>query len=154
MIVDLARIETVVEPLLAQEAVELVDLRFLREGGRWVLRFYIDKQGGVSLDDCEYMSNRIGSLLDAREDLLPGAYNLEISSPGVDRILKKAKDFERFAGHRAKIRLKIPQAGQRHFRGYLKGLEGETVLLENGEVVSRFALEEIDEARLDPDVRI
>lgn len=154
MIVDLLQIEKTVEPLLAQEAVELVDLRYLREGGRWILRFYIDKSGGVSLDDCEYISNRVGSLLDLREDLLPGAYTLEVSSPGVDRILKKAGDFERFAGHRAKLRLKVPRDGQRHFRGFLKGWEGVEVLLEHGETVLRIPLDEIDEARLDPEIEI
>jgi ribosome maturation factor RimP len=154
MNVDLAEIEKAVDPILAQEAAELVDLRFLREGGRWVLRFYVEKPGGTTLDDCEYLSNRIGSLLDMREELVPGPYTLEVSSPGLDRVLKKPKDFQRFSGHRAKIRLKAPLAGQRHLRGYLRGMDEERVLLENGPTVLRIGLAEIDEARLDPEIEI
>ncbi len=154
MIVDLGKIESAVQPLLAQEAMDLVDLRYLRENGRWVLRFFLDKNGGMTLDDCEYISNRIGSLLDLREDLLSGAYTLEVSSPGVDRVLKRLKDFERFAGQRVKLKLKIPRAGQRHFRGFLKGVEGEEIVLEDGGAALRFGLGELDEARLDPDVKI
>lgn len=154
MMADLKQIEAAVEPLLAREAVELVDLRFLRDGGRWILRFYLDKQGGITLNDCEQLSYRIGGLLDLQPDLVPGPYNLEISSPGLDRVLKKERDFARFSGHRAKIRLKLPREGQRQFRGYIKGAGSGSVLLENGPQVFSFPIDDIDEARLDPDVKI
>jgi ribosome maturation factor RimP len=153
MTVDLKRIEAAIEPLLAQEAAELVDLRYLREGGRWILRFYIDKPGGITLGDCEQLSYRIGGLLDL-QDLMPGSYNLEVSSPGLDRVLKREKDFEKFSGHRARIRLKRPRDGQRQFRGYLKGAKEGQVILENGETTLELPLSEIDEARLDPDIKI
>ena len=117
---DAARIENVVEPLLAQEAAELVDIEWLHENGRQVLRFYLDKKGGITLDDCEHLSSRIGALLD-EADFISGAYVLEVSSPGLDRVLKKEKDFVRFAGKTVQVRLKAPQEGRRNFKGVLRG---------------------------------
>lgn len=149
---DLSQIEKAVEALLAGEAAELVDLRYLREGGRWVLRFYVDKHGGVTLDDCERFSDRIGALLDAL-DALPHAYVLEVSSPGLDRVLKKEKDFIRFSGHQVKLRLKAPRDGQRRFQGRLGPVaQGRLTLEEPGGRSLEVALESIEEARLDPDV--
>lgn len=153
MVPDLRQIEAAVQNVLNQEAVELVDLRYLREGGRNVLRFYLDKTGGFSLGDCEYMSNRIGGILDVT-DLIPYSYVLEISSPGVDRVLKKEKDFQRFLGHRVKIHLREPQEGRRNFSGYLKTFDNGWVTLEDGEQSARFSLEGIEEARLDPEIEI
>lgn len=150
---DLSKIETAIQAVLEQEAVELVDVQFLHESGRRILRFYVDKAGGVKLDDCEYLSNRIGGLLDS-ENLVDGRYVLEVSSPGLDRVLKKERDFLRFAGHRAKVRLKTPENGQRNFRGYLKPMEGVQVVLESGGNSVKFGLDRIDEARLDPEIDI
>ncbi|MCX5793994.1 MAG: ribosome maturation factor RimP [Elusimicrobia bacterium] len=145
---DAARIESVVEPLLAQEAVELVDIESIHEHGRQVLRFYLDKKGGITLDDCEHLSNRIGALLD-EADLIPGAYVLEVSSPGLDRVLKKEKDFARFAGKTVQVRLKAPQDGRRNFKGTLQGLADGKVAVECEGARFEFALGLIDEARLD-----
>ena len=150
---DLGRIESAIAAVLEQESVELVDVQFLHESGRRILRFYVDKAGGVKLDDCEYLSHRIGGMLDT-ENLVDGRYVLEISSPGVDRILKKERDFLRFVGHRAKIRLKTAENGQRNFRGYLQPMEGAQVVLESGGNTMKFGLDRIDEARLDPDIDI
>lgn len=151
--IDIRRIEAEVERLLSQEAAELVDLRYLRENGRWVLRVFVDKHGGVTLEDCEYLSKRIGALLDGSE-AVPHAYVLEVSSPGLDRVLKKEKDFERFSGHRARLTLRAPLAGRRNFAGYLRGLDAGQVVLEAGEQTLRLALADIEEARLDPEIRI
>ncbi|HBL18345.1 MAG: hypothetical protein A2X36_15390 [Elusimicrobia bacterium GWA2_69_24] len=151
---DLNIIEKSVGDMLALEGVELVDLRFLQEHGRWVLRFFLDKHAGITIDDCERLSDRIGSFLDA-EDAIPHAYCLEVSSPGLDRVLKKAKDFERFAGHPVKVRLKAsPEGGRRRFTGYLKGLEDGKVVVENGPDSVRLELAAIEEARLNPDVKV
>jgi ribosome maturation factor RimP len=151
MMIDLGRIEKAVEPVLAQEAVELVDLRYLQAGGRWVLRFYIEKHGGVTLDDCERVSSRVGPLLDAL-GAMPHSYCLEVSSPGVDRVIKKKKDFERFSGHRVKVRLRTPVANQRRFQGFLKGVDGEALVLSCGAADVRLELKDVEEARLDPEV--
>jgi len=150
---DLTSVETAVQGLLAGEAADLVDLQYRCEGGRWVLRFFVDKPGGTNLDDCEYFSNRIGGLLDA-SDLMPHRYVLEVSSPGLDRRLKRPVDFLRFLGHRAKVRLKAPAQGRRHFTGFIKSYEDGRVVLEAGEHTATFALDAIDEARLDPEIKI
>ena len=150
---DLEQIEKAVSGLLAQEAVELVDLRYLQEGGRWVLRFYLDKHGGITLDDCEKLSSRIGALLDT-VDVLMHPYSLEVSSPGLDRRLKRERDFQRFSGHRVKIRLKEPLEGRRRFHGYLKGFEAGKVLLENAGTTVAFEFAAIEEARLDPEIKV
>ncbi|MBI4056829.1 MAG: ribosome maturation factor RimP [Elusimicrobia bacterium] len=151
---NLETIEKMVTPLLDEEAVELVDLQYLRENGSFVLRFFLDKANGITLDDCEYLSHRIGSLLD-QTDLLPGRYALEISSPGLDRVLKKERDFERFKDHRIKVKLKRPNPnGQRNFQGYLKGLESGSIVLECDAQMFKFPLQEIHEARLDPKIEI
>ena len=141
------------DPIDALEALELVDLRYLQSGGGWVLRVYVDKHGGITLEDCEQLSKRIGGILDMSE-VMTHSYTLEVSSPGLNRLLKKEKDFIRFSGHRVKIRLKIPMEGRRKFSGFLKGIEDGKVLIENdGEAVS-LDLTSIDEARLDPDVKV
>ena len=81
-------------------------------------------------------------------------YVLEVSSPGMDRVLKKERDFARFVGHRARVRLKAPEAGQRNFRGFIKPMEEGAVVLESGGNIVKFALDRIDEARLDPEIEI
>ena len=126
---DAGRIEELVAPLLTQEAAELVDLEFFRESGRQILRFYLDKEGGITLDDCEHLSNRIGALLD-EADAVQGSYVLEVSSPGLDRIIKKEKDFIRFAGKAVQVRLKVAENGRRNFKGLLRGWREGKVLLQ------------------------
>ena len=127
--------------------------RIDQAGGRWILRFYLDKHGGISLNDCERLSSRIGAMLDTL-DVMKGSYSLEVSSPGVDRVLKKDKDFQRFTGHRVKIRLKTPLSGQRRFQGYLRGLDEGKVILASGVETIRLERAAIAEARLDPDIKV
>ena len=118
-----------VEPLLADMAIELVEIQYRREGLGWVLRFFIDKEGGVTIDDCAKVSREISAYLEV-EDLLDHAYNLEVSSPGLERPLKKREDFTRYAGRLARIKLLEPMDdGQRLLIGTLRGLEGDAVAL-------------------------
>ena len=146
-----AEIEKLVETLLEQEAAELVDLRFAKEGPKWVLRVFIDKPGGVTLDDCAYFSDRIGSLLET-QNAVERAYVLEVSSPGIDRVIKKEKDFKRFAGQAIKIRLKVPENGQRNFQCKLVGFENGKVLVEQGGARRDFDLNFVEETRLEPQI--
>lgn len=139
-------------PVLEQELVELVDLQYVRQGGRSVLRIFLDKEGGITLGDCERLSHRIGSALDMAE-VISESYVLEVSSPGLDRVLKKEKDFVRFSGHGVDIRLRDPIGGQRNFRGILKGVEEGRVLLLCGPEIQRLPFEEIEEARLNPEIK-
>ena len=141
-------IEEMVTPLLEQEGAELVDLQWRKEGPQWVLRLFLDKPAGITLDDCEYFSNRVGALLDER-DAISQHYVLEISSPGLDRVIKKDKDFERFAGRPVKLRLKLADNGQRRFNGLLNGLRDGNVVLRIGSEEKTFPRENVDELRLD-----
>lgn len=148
MAMGAADLERLIEPLVEQEEAEIVDLRFAREGPRWMLRVYLDKPGGLTLDDCAYFSDRIGALLE-ESGVIERSYVLEVSSPGLDRVIKKEKDFERFSGRAVKVRLKFPEAGQRHFRGILRGLrEGRLILSCEGRDLELVA-ESLDEVRLD-----
>jgi ribosome maturation factor RimP len=114
---------------------ELVDLEYRREGKGWIVRLFIDKPGGVTLEDCQEISGLFGAKLEL-EDRIPHRYTLEVSSPGLDRALKKEEDFRRFAGRGVDIRLERPLEGRRRFSGVLEGIEGDRVILrEDGDGV-------------------
>lgn len=98
-------VREILDPLFLGEGLELVDLEYRREGRGRVLRIYIDKEGGVTVDDCAKVSRELGTLLDVH-DVIPGSYNLEVSSPGLTRALRKPRDFERFKGKKVKIKTK------------------------------------------------
>lgn len=123
------RIKAVAFPLVEREGLELVDVEFRREQGGWVLRFYIDKEGGVSLADCETVSARLGNTLDM-EDLIDHPYTLEVSSPGLNRPLKREADFIRFAGRLVRITTAQPVGGRHRFVGRLLGYQNGNVILE------------------------
>jgi len=134
------RIQEIIERVTAREGLELVHAEMA--GGRQaILRIYIDKPGGVTLDDCATVSDQVGVILDV-EDLIPHQYTLEVASPGLDRGLYKPSDYERFAGHSAHIKLSEPLAGQRNFHGTLIGLdrEGEMAALLEDETGQRHRL--------------
>ena len=141
------RIEAFAEPLLEDMGIELVDIEFRREGHGWVLRLYIDRQDGVTLDDCATVSREVSRYLEV-EDPIEQAYHLEVSSPGLERPLKKEKDFARFSGRRARIKLLEKRDGQRVFIGTLAGMENGAVLLNTDTGVVRFMPAEIARARL------
>ncbi len=145
---DAKDIETLIAPALEQEGAELVDLQWRPEGGRWILRLFVDKPGGISLDDCEHFSDRVGAVLD-EADAISQSYVLEVSSPGLDRVIKKDKDFERFAGWPVKLRIKVAVDGQRRFNGVLKGLQGGKVAVEVGPDLKLFDRANVSELRLD-----
>lgn len=145
---DAKEIETIITPLVEQEGGEIVDLQWRREGHQWILRLFIDKPNGVTLDDCAYFSDRVGAFLDEKNSI-EQSYVLEISSPGLDRVIKKDKDFEKFSGKAVKVRIKIAENGQRKFSGVLKGLRDDKVAVQVGETLKAFDKKNIDEVRLD-----
>ncbi len=145
---DAKEIEALLTPLIEQEGGELVDLQWRQEGRQWVLRLFLDKPNGITLDDCAYFSDRVGATLDDG-DKIAKSYVLEVSSPGLDRVIKKDKDFERFAGKPVKLRLKLPENGQRKFSGVLQGLKDGRILVLVDKDMKAFARETIDELRLD-----
>ena len=135
------------EPVVLAQGLELVDVEFQRERQGWVLRIYIDRPGGVTLGDCVKVSEILSDLLDAK-DFIHHSYHLEVSSPGLDRPLKKAEDFNRFAGDKVKIQLKEPLSGRRNFTGLLRGLEGDEVLVEIEGKIYRLPREKIKKAHI------
>lgn len=129
-------VSQIVEPIVASHGMELVDVGYRREARGWVLRIYIDREGGVSLDDCVLVSNEVGPVMDV-EDLFQSPYTLEVSSPGLNRVLKKETDFERFKERPARIRTHNPIGKRRNFRGRLLGCTEGVIQIEvDGEVLS------------------
>jgi ribosome maturation factor RimP len=124
-----ACVRALAEPILADAGLELVEVEFQREAHGWVLRLYMDKAGGVTLEDCQRISEEVGDHLDV-ENLIDHAYHLEVSSPGLDRPLTRDADFLLFAGKTARITTREAVGGQRNFRGRLAGLRDGTVLLD------------------------
>ncbi len=142
-----ARVWSLAEPLCASEGLELVQVEFRREAGGRVLRLYIDKDGGIKLDDCVSVSREMGDILDVALDNV-GPYRLEVSSPGPNRPLVKKHDFERFKGQRAKIKTKRPVNGQKTFSGVLLGISGEQVNLQSEQQIVAIAYGDISKAQL------
>lgn len=147
------RVEELLGPILEEEGLELVGVEFRRERSGWVLRVYIDKEGGVTLRDCVRVSRELGELLDV-EDFIPYSYHLEVSSPGINRPLRKREDFERFRGEWAKVRVSEPIEGRRNFRGRIIGCEGEELLLSVEGKVLGISLSNIVKANLDPHIEV
>ena len=146
--VDKERLLGILEPAVEAMGFELADVD-VHLGRRGVLRLYIDREGGVTLDDCQRVSEQVGALLDV-EDPLPGSYNLEVSSPGFDRRLRTRAHFERFVGERVRIELREALQGRRNFTGQLTGVEGGDALLEVDGEVWRLPLNDVAVARLVP----
>ena len=125
------RTEKLLLPIVEQHQFELVDVEYVKEGSNWYLRAYIDKPGGITVDDCETVSRALSDLLD-KEDFIKDAYILEVSSPGLGRPLKKEKDFERSIGENVEIRLYHALNGQKEYEGMLKAFDKETVTILTG----------------------
>lgn len=137
------------EPTVERLGYELSDLE-VRLGGRGgVLRVFIDHPDGIGLDDCEKVSLAVGALLDV-EDPLPGHYNLEVSSPGLDRKLTKVEHFQRFAGETVKVQMRFPVAGRKRFRGTLVSSTDDNIVIEVDGEPHSLPLATIDTARLVP----
>jgi ribosome maturation factor RimP len=149
MAVDLERIRVIAERVASAEGFYLVDVE-LKGSGRNnpLLRVYIDKPAGISHADCQLVSEQVSAILDV-EDLLPGSYTLEVSSPGLDRKLVRPSDFSHFAGRRARLVLREPVDERRVFEGRLAGLEAGRVRLDLGEgALKEFELLNISKAQL------
>jgi ribosome maturation factor RimP len=137
------------EPLLGQLGYELTDLEYAPGRARSLLRVFIDKPGGVGLDDCERVSHELSALLDV-EDPISTAYTLEVSSPGLDRVLRTPAHFARFIGDRIWVELKVARDGRRRYTGQLVASDGQGVELNVDGAMVRVPFEEINRARLAP----
>lgn len=121
--------EEILLPIVQEHAFELVDVEYVKEGGSWYLRAYIDKEGGIAIDDCEVVSRAFSEILD-QKDFIEDAYILEVSSPGLGRPLKKEKDFERSMGEEVEIRTYRAFNKQKEFVGILCAYDKESVTIE------------------------
>lgn len=121
--------EELLLPIMEECHFELVDVEYVKEGSNWYLRAYIDKPGGINIDDCEIVSRRLSDLLDEK-DYIEDAYILEVSSPGLGRPLKKDKDFARSIGEEVEIRTYRAINREKEFTGVLKSFDKDTIVIE------------------------
>lgn len=150
------RIIALADPFLMSEGMELVEVECLRMPSRWLVRIYMDREGGVTLDDCASASSEIGDLLNAH-DVPPGPYLLEVSSPGLDRPLVKDEDFQRYRGSRIRLKLRAPLDGRKNYSGvlaeYVVDGESRQILLQEGETTHRIPRELVSRARLEYEIQ-
>lgn len=144
------KLRQILEATVESLGYELVGVEFYPHGANALLRVYIDKESGISVDDCQQVSHQISGVLDV-EDPIPGHYTLEVSSPGLDRPLFEAKHFIRFAGCKVHIQLATPLNGRKRFIGLLQGMRGNAVVLESEGKELLMPLEQIEKARLVPE---
>ena len=143
-----SKIEEVAQQVAQSEGLELVEVEVKGGGNARLVRIAIDKPDGVTHGDCGLVSDKVGAILDA-EDVVPGHYTLEVSSPGVERKLSKPKDFERFQGQKAKITLRDPVDGRRSFEGTLAGYNDGNIALETEPGnIRQFSFEQVLKANL------
>jgi len=145
----IAQVTKIGERVGEPEGIEIVDVELKGTGGSRLLRIYIDKPEGVSHGDCEFVSRNVGTILDVEEVVPGGRYTLEVSSPGLERPLKKARDFERFSGEKIKVTLREPVAGKRSWVGILIGFQDGLAALQpaSGEPI-KFRLDQVRRASL------
>ncbi len=141
-------VQKVAQPIIENEGLELVDIEYKKEGQNWFLRVFIDRtEEGVDLDDCTRISEKLSEMLDEL-DPIPGAYILEVSSPGVERPLKKEKDFRKAIGKNVCISTYEPIDGQKVFEGVLRQFDGTTLAVGEEEKLVEIPLEKVAKARL------
>ena len=138
------------EPVVKGMGFDLIEIEHFPNPKHGVLRLYIDKEGGVNVDDCSTVSRQISALIDV-EDPVSGQFNLEISSPGADRPLRRLVDFQRFTGSLVKLKTAIPLEGQRNFKGRLLEASEDTVVIETDDEEISLPMSAIDKARIVPE---
>ncbi|MGA2517230.1 MAG: ribosome maturation factor RimP [Thermodesulfobacteriota bacterium] len=151
VIVD--RVRAIADPIVSDEGMELVDVEYRRESRGWVLRLYLDKEGGVTLDDCTRISQEVGRSLDV-EDFIQIPYALEVSSPGLSRPLKTEKDFMKYCHSLIKVKTLDPIQNRRQFKGRLLGVSANQIEMEVEGEIFRIPLSNMTKANLevDPDL--
>jgi len=148
----LDRVREMAREILEHSNMELVHLEMKREPGGLLLRLYIDKEGGVTLDDCAAMSRQISAQLDV-EDPIEGRYTLEVSSPGLDRPLVSDRDYSRFVGRRIRLSTSVPLDGRRNFQGRLEGIvDGAVTLTLEGGLRVAIPRDQVARARLEIEI--
>ncbi len=141
------RTEELLAPIAEANGVKIYDVEYVKEGSEYYLRSYIDKEGGVSIDDCESVSRALNEVLD-REDFIDGSYIMEVSSPGLGRVLKKDRHLEYSLGEEVEVKLFKPLNGSKDFEGVLKAYDKDTVTVETAGTDNTFNRKEIAIIRL------
>ena len=144
-----AEIETLLAPVVAGQGCEIWGIEFVAQGRHSRLRVYIDKEGGITVEDCENVSRHVSDVLDVA-DTITGAYTLEVSSPGMDRTLFKPDQFRQSTGETVDIRLHQAFEGQKHFVGVLAAFENDEAFVHVGEEEYVFPVENVQRARIVP----
>ncbi len=141
------KVTQLIEPILDELDFELVDIEYLSENGRWALRIYVDKEGGITLDDCAKLSRELGDLLEV-EDILRGEYVLEVSSPGLNRTLKREKDLLAAVGKKIKVKMAAPVNRRQSFTGYLRSFQDGTLYLDAENNLVSLSWRDVEKAKL------
>ena len=143
------QIQALLEPTVEAMGFELWGVEYLSQGRHSVLRLYIEAEQGISVDDCAAVSGQVGSVLDV-EDPIAGEYTLEVSSPGMDRLLFKLDQYPAYLGEYLELRLRTPFEGRRKYKGLLNGIEGEDVVIQVDDHEYLLPFSAIDRARVQP----
>ena len=141
------RVFSLIEPVLEDIGFELVEVEYLSMHGRWILRLYIDREGGVTIDDCVDVSRELGDLIEIKE-VIDHEYVLEVSSPGLNRPLRREKDFIRAIGSRIKLKMTHDLNGQKNFTGSLKDFKNRTIYLETGGKMIELPFDNVEKSNL------
>lgn len=141
------QVSDLIEPILNEMKFELIDVEYISDRGRWVLRIYVDRDGGITLDDCAKVSWELGDLIDIK-NIIEHEYVLEVSSPGLNRPLKKEADFIRVIGKKIKVRTRMSVDGRRNFAGRLKDYKEQQLFIETEGGLVALAWPEIEKANL------
>jgi ribosome maturation factor RimP len=141
------RIWQLAEPVVKEQGCEIWDVEYVKEAGGWYLRLYIDREGGVSIDDCEAVSRAFDPILD-EEDPIPTSYVFEVSSAGAERALKRPGDFEKFMGSFVEVKLYKPVDGRKQYTGYLAAYDDGAVELNINDSIKRFEKNDVAGVRL------
>ncbi|TEB10176.1 Ribosome maturation factor RimP [Pelotomaculum propionicicum] len=140
-------VEKLVSPCISESGMELVDVEFVKEGGNWYLRVFLDKPGGIGIEDCRLISEKIDKLLDEK-DPIPQSYFLEVSSPGMERPLKKLSDFERFKGSLAVIGTYAAVEGKKNITGRITSVQGDSITFDVAGTEMTIPYKQVASARL------
>jgi len=147
----LAKIERICTPVLDQMGYRLIEWEYVQDAGRWVIRLYIDREGGVNIDDCTRASRALGDVIDVELEI-PHGYTLEVSSPGIFRPLRRLEDFVKYRGAAIKLKTKMPLDGRSNYRGVIEEIKDNTVAMVVDGMRYTIPFEAIAKARLDEDI--